>query len=375
MLNPRLRIALVITELEPGGAERCLTNVAVGLDRGRFEVVVYALAPRPRPRRDELVCRLEQAGVPVHFLGFTRAPALPRAVHTLARHWRRYRPDVIHSMLFHANVVAGMARGRWGPGALILGIRVADPSRWRRWLERRIARRADRVACVSQQVADFATRRMRLPPRKLVVIPNGVDLASSAHRNPASCESLGIPPGRRILACVSRLAVQKGLDQLIRVAPSLLEALPDHDLVVVGEGPQERQLRTLADHSPVAGRVHLIGWRSDICEILLASDVLILPSRWEGMPNVLLEAMACRRPVVCTRAEGVVEVLGPGAEQQTVAVESPQDIVEKAVTIIRQPALAHRLGAENRQRVERHFGLAAMIDRYASLFQSVFRVA
>ena len=131
MTQSPIRIALVITELEVGGAERCLANLACGLDRTRFEPVVYCLAPRPLPPRDALVTQLGEAGVPVRFLGFSSKWQLPMAVRSAGRTLARQAPHVIQSMLFHANIVARLAKRRLPDSGLSLGIRVADPSRWR----------------------------------------------------------------------------------------------------------------------------------------------------------------------------------------------------------------------------------------------------
>ncbi len=370
-----LHIALVITELEVGGAERCLVNLACGLDRTRFEVVVCSLGARPTPPRDRLVRRLEEAQVPVQFLGFSSKWSLPSAVRALRALLGRWKPDVVQSMLFHANVVSGLARRGSGPAALSLGLRVADPSRWRQWVEGRIAREADRVVCVSQSVADWASRHMGLDPTRLAVIPNGIDLAAYDGRRPADLSRFGIAPGRRAITCISRLSKQKGLDLLIRSAPELLGPLPDHDLLLVGDGPEASSLRQLAAERGVSRRVHFAGWQPTVPEILLASDLMVLPSRWEGMPNALLEAMACGRPVVCSAAEGVAEVLGPLSAPQMAPVNSPQMLVKKTLAIIQNPEFAHQLGCQNRQRAADHLSLSEMIRRYEALFESLRRRA
>jgi glycosyltransferase involved in cell wall biosynthesis len=368
-----LRVALVITELEVGGAERCLVNLACGLDRSRFEAEVYCLASQPPAPQDRLVRRLEESGVPAHFLGFSNKWSLPAAVRALRTALAQRPPDVMQSMLFHANVVSGLAHRRGGSGGLSLGFRVADPSRWRQWVEGHIAREADRVVCVSQSVADFAARRMGLAPSRLTVIPNGIDLVTYEGRRPADLTRFGVPSGRRVITCISRLAKQKGLDLLIRAAPQLLGALPHHDLLLVGDGPEMSNLRRLAVERGIGERVHFTLWQPTVPEILLASDVMVLPSRWEGMPNVLLEAMACGRPVVCSAAEGVAEVLGPLAAPQTAPVGNPQLLVKKTLAIICSPDFAHQLGCQNRQRAADHFSLTEMVRRYGVLFESLSR--
>jgi glycosyltransferase involved in cell wall biosynthesis len=372
-MDRRLHIALVITELEVGGAERCLVNLACGLDRDRFDVAVYCLAERPAAPQDRLARRLDEGRLPVRYLGFASKWSLPRAVRALRAAFDHQQPDVVQSMLFHANVLSGLARRRHREIALSLGFRVADPSRWRQWVEGRIAREADRVVCVSQSVADFAARQMSVDPARLTVIPNGIDLTAYEGRRPADLTRFGFGPGRRAITCISRLSKQKGLDLLIREAPQLLSALPDHDLLLVGDGPDASSLQRLAAERGVAQRIHFAGWQPAVPEILLASDVMVLPSRWEGMPNVLLEAMACGRPVVCSAAEGVTEVLGPLAEPQTAPVNSPQLLVKKTLAIIRNPEFASQLGGQNLQRATDHFSLAEVIRRYAALFELLAR--
>ena len=114
---------------------------------------------------------------------------------------------------------------------------------------------------------------------------------------------------------------------LIETAPAWLERLPNCDLLVVGEGPLRRPLEATCQAKGIAGRVHFAGWRTDVPEILAATDLLVLPSAWEGMPNVVLEAMASRRPVVASDVEGVRELLGAAAPQQTVRYGDAQDLI------------------------------------------------
>lgn len=371
MSPARIPIALIITELDFGGAEQCLVNIASGLDRTRFAVSVYGLSPPPRPPVDGLLVRLQEAGIEHHFLNLEHVWQLPQAVGGLRHLLTVQEPRVVMSFLFHANVVAAMAlRGRTGT-ALACGIRVADPSRWRKWLEGRALRRAQRVVCVSHCVARFAASQLHVPNPQLMVIPNGVDADAFDVQTPIDLAEIGVPVGRRALTVVARLTFQKGIDALLRAAGPMLTALPDHDLVLVGQGPARRELQRLAAELGLANRVHFTGWRADVPAILKASELLLLPSRWEGMPNVLLEAMACGRAAVCTRAEGVRELLGPLFEAQTAPIENAQSTADKVVAIIQQPTLRSRLEVENRARVVRYFSRDTMIQAYQNLLLSL----
>ncbi len=372
MAHAPYRLALVITELEVGGAERCLSNLARHIDRSRYEPQIYSLAPRPRSPRDELVKLLEAENIRVEFLGVTRKQQLWSAVKRMREAWIRQPPDVVQSMLFHANVVTALAaRGTGHLSRWCSGIRVADPARIRQFTERIALRPAARVVCVSQQVASFAQTRLHVPEEKLEVIPNGIDVQVWQAATPASLESLGVKPGHRAITCISRLAAQKGIDDLLRMAPRLLQELPRHDLLLVGDGAEAGPLKSLAARLGLGSRVHFCGWQSNIPGILKASDLLVLPSRWEGMPNVLLEAMACQRPVVCNQVEGVQEVLGPLSDAQSVATGDSQAFAEKVLTITQDDSIAAHLGEANRRRIESCFSLPAMIERYEELFDEV----
>ena len=372
-MNPgkeRICVALVITELEVGGAERCLVHLATALDRSRFEPVVYSLAPRPEPGRDQLAVRLQQADVPTHFIGVRRSWQFVAAMRKLRQLIDEQKADVVQSFLFHANVTAAMAVGGSDRPRLAMGVRVADPRRLRHRMERMLAGNADRIVCVSESVARFARDRARLPAEKLLVIPNGIDVAAYAEATPADLTTFGISPGRSVLVYVGRLDEQKGLDLFLEQTPELFQRLPEHDLLLVGDGPQRDALEAQAQRLGIAERVHFAGWQSDIPGILKAAALFVLPSRWEGMPNALMEAMACGLPVAATGAEGVAELLGDQAAWQLGSVEE-QDFIDHIVNIAKNPDLARELGEKNRQRVAENFSLEAMVAQYQRLFEAL----
>ncbi len=203
------------------------------------------------------------------------------------------------------------------------------------------------------------------------MIPNGVDVEAYEGVQGVSLDPWGIPRGRRAITCVCRLTPQKGVDLLVQMAPRFLAALPQHDLLIVGDGPEAARLQRQSADLELASRVHFCGWQPQVSEILRASDLLVLPSRWEGMPNVVLEAMACARPVVCMEAEGVLEILGPLAAPQSAPIGDAEVFISKVVKILSQPELAASLGRNNFQRVAENFSLRVMLRKYEALFTEV----
>ena len=217
---------------------------------------------------------------------------------------------------------------------------------------------------------DFSAGIARLPADKLVVIPNGIDMSRFTNVQPADLANLGVS-GRRLVTFIGRLDVQKGLPQLLTTASDWLRRLPDCDLLLVGKGPLETALRKQCREAGIAQRVHFAGWRPDIPAILAASSLLVLTSAWEGMPNVVLEAMASGLPVVATQVEGVCELLGPEFQEQSVPYGKWEDFSDVVVRILSDRNLADRLGRENRRRAEHHFTIEPMVESYQELWARV----
>jgi glycosyltransferase involved in cell wall biosynthesis len=368
----KLRIALCITDLDVGGAERTLVELVTRVDRNRIDPVVYCL--KPRPEADEASClpRLREAGVVVHFLNARRSWGVLWLIQRLRRLLADQGPDLVQTFLFHANLAGRIAARRAGVGRVVAGIRVAERHcRWHLWVDRLTAGLVDRHVCVSQAVARFSADRGGLPPDRLVVIPNGIDTGAYPTSRLVDLDSCGIRAGRRLVTYVGRLDRQKGLRWLVEAAPRWLGRLPDCDLLLVGKGPDRPALERLCEELGISNRVRFAGWRGDVPAILAASAVLVLPSRWEGMPNVVLEAMASRLPVLATDVEGVRELLASEADPQTVQYGDTEAFVEKLVALMSDAALARRLGQRNRLRVETEFTLGRMAGAYQDLWESL----
>lgn len=364
---PPVEIALCITSLAVGGAEKALVELALRLDRSRFRPTVYALAPPPPPERS-LVSALERAGVAFRCLGLTRVSDGPRAVRELAQAWYQQRVQLVQSFLFHANLVARLAAKRAGITRVVAGLRVAERGQyWHLWLDRLTSGLVQRYVCVSQAVADFSRTAGRLPPEKLLIIPNGVDVERCQSAPPADLACCGLPAGRRAVVFIGRLDRQKNVLWLIEHAGLWLERLEDHNLVLVGDGPERDRVQERLPALPWGKRVCLAGWRPDVPSIIKASDLLVLPSLWEGMPNVVLEAMACARPVVAADVEGVRELLDELAPQQTFPPGNASELAERIVHACTDKSWAARISAANAQRAA-HFGLDAMVAAYERLY-------
>jgi glycosyltransferase involved in cell wall biosynthesis len=210
------------------------------------------------------------------------------------------------------------------------------------------------------------------PPSRIVRIPGNVDtdLYRPADDGPAGGEG-----GIRVVTCVARLEYNKGIDVLLHAWARLARAggdaptLPAARLRLVGEGSLRRRLEAMAADLGIAREVEFAGELRDIPELLRRSWGFVLPSRWEGMPNALLEAMACGLPCVATRVSGSEEVISDGVDGLLVEAERPDELAEALRRIIGDDALARRLGGRARATVVEGYRVEVMAERYVALYR------
>ena len=369
------RVALCITELDPGGAEQQLVSLALGIDRKRFEPRVFCLAARPNSPR--LVAQLEQAGIGVAFCEARGLASAPGTLSRLKQMFRQWRPDIVQTFLWHANVLGPLAAKSAGVSHVVTGLRVAEPGRWwRRPLERWAARRADRHVAVSEGVARFAREKIGLAAEKIRVIPNGIATdryPAESIAAPTDLEKLGVERGRGVLLFVGRFDKQKGIDELVAHAPDLLACLPRHELLLVGDGLRRAEIELRIRSQKQSDRIRILGQREDVPVLMAAASLLLAPSRWEGMSNVVLEAMASGLPVVGFDVEGMRELLGePGREQLVPPGHWPQ-FIERAVAFASDEAARKTIAALLRARAKNEFDLSFTIARYEQLFLELSR--
>ena len=373
--SDRLPLAAVITELDPGGAERAFLRVVAGLAERGWAPHVFALTPGdsgPGSLRELFVSR----GVPVTLLD-SRLRVDPRP---LLRYLRRERPPAVLSFLFHANFVARLAaRAAAGFGerpAVVCGVRVAERRRnGHRLLDRLTAPLVDRWVCVGESVERFSVGSPLaggggLPAGRVVTIPNGVDADLWANAAPADRAALRLPPGGRVLLFAGRLDVQKNPDTLLAAFASLNRS--DAYLLIAGDGPLMERVRLWAATQAAGERVRVLGRREDLPALMALADVFVLPSRWEGTPNVLLEAAASGAPIVATAVDGTAEVF---AHRETACLTPLTPLGDGAALaaelrwVLDHPAAAAAMAGRARRHVLERHRWEAVVDAYDRLLR------
>ena len=362
-----MRIALTITELHPGGAEKCFVNLALFLRQHGHEVETWQLWAEPPADKDTLVAQLRSAGIQCHSVEINRAIDFPGGVWRLRQGIENYAPDVIQSFLFHANVATSLAGYRIAP--IIGGVRVRQPQRWRGRLQKWISYRMEKLVCVSQAVQDHTAKVEGIHDSKLVVIPNGIDLGSlPAPRD--DWAKFGVPERTPTILFVGRFDEQKGILEFLERAGGLLGKLPEHHLVLMGSGPQAQEVNRYAANLE---RVHVAGYQPDAQSWMQSASVVVLPARYEGMPNVIMEAMAGGTAVAAYDVEGIRELLGAGelTDAQIAGKEKFDELNQRIVDLCTSSELRQRCALHNRERIAQNFQLNAQFQKYVELYEAV----
>lgn len=367
----RLRIALVITELDFGGAERCLTELALFLAARGHIVRVWALGSPPTAPYDGLWRQLQQANVDVRFANARGLRHVVRVVRWLRRELADFAPDVVQSMLWHANVVTSLAVS--GQACILVGgMRVSEPRRWRWPMERWAARRMSSLVCVSEQVRCHAEQAEGISASKLCVIPNGI--ASASEHTQRRWSQLSLEPRRHQLLYVGRLEAQKGVLELAGHLPQLLAPLADWSCIIMGRGSLRTAMERAMNHREGWQQIHFADWQPDAAAWMRAADVILLPATYEGMPNVLLEAMQAGKPFVAFAVDGIGELLCDDypAHLRDAQLVPPNDWPRFVAAIQRLAAdesLRQGCGQANLRQVQTHFRLEDQLVRYEQLYQ------
>ena len=360
-------IALVITDLDVGGAERALTALATRLNPARWRVGVFCLR-----EPGQLTEILRQANIFCECLSVHRRNPF-QAVMRLARSLRRFHPDLVQSFMFHANLAARLS-ALWAGSPWVVGsLRVAErQKRWHLILDRLTESLATGSVCVSQGVLKFSRDVGGLNTARLIVIPNGIDPRPFDDAPRLSRTEIGVAENAHLALYVGRLDVQKGLPDLLDAAERLVNERPHWHLVLAGDGPTRSWLMAeIANRRGLRGRVHWLGSRDDIPALLKSADVLVLPSLWEGMPNVVLEAMAASRPVIGTAVEGTQDLIVPGKTGWLIPPSDVGSLTRALLEAADSPECCLRYGEAGRRRVETEFSLDKTVAAYEGMWTRI----
>jgi glycosyltransferase involved in cell wall biosynthesis len=368
-----MRVLYVIDSLVPGGAESSLAALARLYPARGVELEVAYLHDRPglHEALEGAGARLTSLAGPGGRRGWVRrATALVR----------QRRPDLVHTTLFEADLVGRVAAAaarvpvvsslvtvgygraeRQEPGirrSRLLGAQLADIA---------TARLVRRFHAVSHHVADVMAPRLLVPRSRVDVVPRGRDPETLGTRSPERATRakamLGPASGSPLLLAVARQEYPKGLDVLLRALPAVRAEYPAVHAVVAGrEGHHTADLHVLADQLHLKGAVTFLGSRSDVADLLCAADVFVLPTRREGFPGAVLEAMALEAPIVATAIPSVSEAVVAGEHALLVPPDDAGALAAAIVAVVASPEAARQRALAARSRFEECFTIERAAD-------------
>lgn len=366
-----MRILFLSTSMGMGGADSQLMAAARELQDGGHEVRIVSLTPL-----GQMGHQARAAGLPTESLEMRRGHPDPRGLWRLARLVRAWRPDVVHSHMVHANLMARAVRLLAPVPALVSTIHNIHEGGWGLMLGYRLTNRlVDHMTIVSEAAAERFVRDRIVPRELLTVVPNGVDTDRIAAVMPGAREelrrSLGVE-GRFVWLAVGRFEIAKDYPNMLRAFARVRAQQPESVLLLVGKGSLQPETEAQAAGLDLGTAVRFLGVRSDVPVVMSAADGYVMSSAWEGMPMVLLEAAAAGLPIVTTEVGGNREVVVDG---DTGFLVPPRDDAALAAAMLRlgrlDPAARRAMGQRGRAHVRADYGLRRVADRWEAIYRDV----
>lgn len=371
----RLRVLTLVDNPDiTGGGERMAVTFAEGLDPARFERFLCATRQVSAP---SFGAELEAAGVRVLSLKRRSKWAL-WAWWPLISFLRREQVDVLHAHKFGSNLW-GTVLGRLTRVPVVLAHEQSWASarfsaagqRFRAFVDRElIGRYSDLFFAVSR--AD--RRRMvdieGVDPRRICVMPNAVPRPSPNGHDVRA--ELGIPKAAPVLVTVCQLRPEKALDLLVKAAEEVRARCPALRVLIAGDGPKEGELRDQITAAGLGDTVLLLGTRRDVPDLLLAADIAVCCSDFEGTPLSVMEYMAAGKPVVATRVGGLPEMIEDGVHGLLVERQDASGLAQALSELIAERARARAMGLRGRERQRREFDLGTTIRNLEELYETLY---
>jgi len=365
----KARVAHILSSFGIGGQERVAFDLAVSQQRAGCRVTALSLAPPPD---GPLAAEFLAAGIAVDRVARPRPGVDLMLIVRLARWLRRHEVELVHTHNRMA-LIYGAPAARLARAAVVHTKHGNNPKGGTRLLAGNLAARCvDAFVAVSPETAAFARKRSEVDERRLLVIPNGIELGRF-HPAPEARDrirrELGIDPAAWVVGTVGRIAPEKNQALLVRAMAPLLG--PALHLVIAGDGPLLPAVTALVAELGVAAFVHLLGARRDVPDVLNALDTFVLSSDTEGLPLVVLEAMATGLPVLSTRVGGVPTVLDDGETGFLVPIGDAAALRDRVARLHRDPTASRACGERARAAAITRFSAARMQRDYLDLYTRV----
>ena len=362
-----------------GGTERVVWELATRLPRDRYDVSVWLTES---PGLDELATSLSERGIPVERVAEVGSRWDWKGMYATWRRLKRRRPALLH--LHHVwpasdRYLPSLAEAAGVPHLILTEHIVGQPhSAGQKMLKRRELARADAVTAVCGAVADSLVLDYGVPRERVRVVPNGADLPDEPGERDAARKlraGLGASAMKPLWVCAARLEEQKGHDILLESLAQVRRRGLDFVMALAGDGSRRQVLERRAMELDLTDRVRFLGMLDEIGPLLWAADAVIMPSRWEGLPLTLLEALARARPVVASAVGGIPEVIEDRVSGRLVPPGNVTALADALEWLHRRADLASALGREGLARVREQYTWERVVETFEEVYDEVLGLA
>jgi glycosyltransferase involved in cell wall biosynthesis len=362
------RVAYLITDSGMGGAEQEVCHLAREFTRRGWAVAAISMLALESPIAD-----LAGIGVRTYSLGMRLGVPDPRALVALGRLLRRWRPDVLHAHMVHANLLGRLSR-LVAPTPMVISTihNENEGARWRYVAYRLTDRLSDVTTTVSRVAQVEAARRGSAPAGSILLVPNGLSTAPYARDAAVRARArAALDLGDRFTwLAVGRLAEPKGYRDMVTAFAEVVREHPGATLLIAGTGSLEDEIRAEAHRLGIDDSVRLLGLRSDVPALMQAADGFLMTSLWEGLPMVLLEAGASGLPVVATDVGGTRDAVLDGVSGYVTPAATPGATAQAIGRVMRMSEVDREaMGAAGRRHIQETFDIGAVGDIWERLYR------
>jgi len=368
-----------------GGAEHQLMRNVRAIDTSRFENILCCVE-----KPGDLALEASKQGMTLFSLDTRGKPQWPRAILRLVRIVRAQKIDLIHTSLFDADVIGGIAGKICGVPVISTVCNIGgEPERlldnphvnqFKLALTTKLwglALRTCHQSCIaiSDAVKDSAIKTYGVPESRIAVIYRslvpGWDHASVSQDAAALRHGLGLDDAGPLLLNVARFYPQKGQKYLIQAMPDIVRQFPRSHLLMAGDGPLRESLMSLSRELGIEGHITFLGRRTDVRCLLELADIFVFPSLFEGLGGALVEATGAGKPCVATRVGPIPEVVEHGKSGLLVPSQSPEALAQAIGQLVNDPELARAMGQRGKRIAAEKFGISRNIKLLEGLYQRI----
>ena len=367
----KIRILRIVSNLGVGGVQKRMVSLLPKLNKERYRIVVCSF------KSGELQRCMEQSGIPVRIVP-RRFKFDPICIYRLRSIMKKEKIDIVHTHCHKPNTTGRFAAKLAGAPIIIANEHNVDSwkSSWQLILDRWLAVCSDKIIAVSEAVKNFYIESANIPDDKFEIIYNGVDLDFWQKNIPSQKiiaekrTKLGLLQDDKVVAVIGRLHPQKGHEYLLRAAKKIIPGMRNLKFLIVGDGPMKESLESLLERLDIKENVVFTGKRNDIKDMLYISDFSVVSSIREGFSNVVLESMACGKPVVATDVGGNKEIIIDGENGFIVPSRDEDALADRILALADNEELTMRIGLSAKETVK-NFSLSRMAYKTEKLYKEL----